>query len=106
MSLTNQITVIANILANEGKKPTVALIKSRLPSPAPLNEIISILKSWQHDPSLVQLNEPAINKTIEISPINTELTPEIIQRIVAEQVEPLKKELAEIKQLLIQLTHP
>ncbi len=36
MTINEQIINIANQLANQGKKPTVALIKTQLTSPVPL----------------------------------------------------------------------
>jgi hypothetical protein len=51
MNSTEEILVIANELANEGKKPSVALIKTRLTQTIPLPTIISVLKNWQHQPN-------------------------------------------------------
>ncbi len=97
---TEEILVIANELANEGKKPSVALIKTRLTQTIPLPTIISVLKNWQHQPdysvsTLVSDKKREAKDNIIIS--KTELKQAIEQAIA-----PLKQELHEIKQLLKQ----
>lgn len=102
MTNIEKIHAIANQLANEGKKPTVALVKTSLPEPQPLPVIINALKSWQHKPE----------KTITISSANTSSIEEnnqdnnseelavIIEQAVKQAIAPLEAELKAIKALL------
>ena len=102
MTINDEITIIANQLANQGKKPTVALVKTKLRNPATLPAIISTLKNWPHDPKLIELTtKPSINTAEEksISSISAQVT-----QAVEHALKPIKSELAEIKALLIELT--
>ena len=54
MTISDEISIIANQLANQGRTPTVALIKGKLSQPTPLPRIISVLKSWQHEPDFIK----------------------------------------------------
>ena len=112
MTIIDQILISANKLANEGKKPTVALVKAKLSSPAPLPTIINVLKTWQHDENFIGLvedqekNEGNIEKFSENDKLiyctkddlNT-LQQKIIEKLTFEMT-IVKKELADIKQLL------
>ncbi len=93
MKISDEILAIANQLANENKKPTVALVKAKLSRAAPLPMIISTLKAWQHDPTFISAsNEQAKEQEIiEDSEIAIEIT---------KALAPVKQELAEIKALL------
>ena len=62
MTISDEICIIANKLANEGKSPTVALIKSGLNHPVPLPQIIATLKTWQHDPEFIQTQGAEISE--------------------------------------------
>ncbi|MCW8996212.1 MAG: hypothetical protein OQK77_10415 [Psychromonas sp.] len=46
----DRIILIAQQLSKEGKVPTTALIKSRLPKTVPLPAIIQGLKMWKENP--------------------------------------------------------
>lgn len=106
------ITIIANQLANAGKKPTVALIKGKLPAPVPLPQIISTLKNWQHEPencSLAALQ--ALKDTTSNSDKDTDvnlnkdkgLSIEQVNVLIEQALAPIKKELAAVKLQLQQL---
>lgn len=59
-----QIILVAQKLAKEGKTPTTALVKSRLPKNTPLAAIMQGLKLWKESPDQVISNpqkETAIN---------------------------------------------
>ncbi len=99
MNVNDEIIAIANILANAGKKPSVALIKSKLTKPTPLPLIVSTLKQWQHEPERIQLSH---NETITIEKENQPLEP-ITMQSLQDAITPLEQELSEIKQLLQQL---
>lgn len=89
-----QILVIANQLANAGKTPSVALIKAKLAHAIPLPEIISTLKSWQHDPEFTVLSKTTINK--ETAKVEQRLSqPDLnqIQELIAEAVKPLQQQI-------------
>lgn len=99
MTNSEKIIVLANQIANDGKKPTVALIKAKLANPTPLPQIISVLKSWNHDPDNSVLTEqellPKVNNSSESSQKNV-----VTLALLNETLAPIKKELAEIKSLL------
>lgn len=104
MASNEEIIVIANKLANQGKKPSVALIKSRLTSPIPLPVIISTLKVWQHEPDYITC-ETTVTKT-QSEPLSEEITEKIakfIRKAVATELTPLKDELSKLRMELAQL---
>lgn len=95
MTISDEITIIANQLANQGKKPTVALIKSKLTKSVPLTEIIKVLKHWQHDENFTELAEQPLAQQDKQQTI-TELEQAINQGI-NQALAPIKIELATIK---------
>jgi len=95
MTINDEILAIANQLANQGKKPSVALIKTRLTQQVPLPSIISVLKTWQHDPEFVQVNKQPIANLSAEKENNEELS-----LLVKQAIEPLKQEIIELKQLI------
>ncbi|RHW75450.1 hypothetical protein [Colwellia sp. RSH04] len=105
MTTIDEILICANQLANQGKKPTVALIKAKLINPAPLPMIISTLKSWQHDPDFITLKN---DEVIELSKENNVTTSEevklIIQQTLNEELAEMKRELSDLKDLIKQLS--
>ncbi len=52
---------IAKQLHAEGKQPSVALVKARLPAPCPMPDVISGLQRWrqQSSPAVAQADEQA-----------------------------------------------
>jgi hypothetical protein len=101
MTISDEISIIANQLANQGRTPSVALIKGKLSQPTPLPKIISVLKSWQHEPNFIKLPSQEKETTTEsiTSSGNEELS-----RLLSQAMLPLEQELAEIKTLLEKLT--
>ncbi len=98
MTINDEILAIANQLANQGKKPSVALIKTRLSHPTPLPTIISVLKTWQHDPAFIQSKkQPITNQTTENSNVDE------LRLVVDKAIEPLKQEILALKQLINEL---
>ena len=99
MSLQH-IVDAANQLGREGKKPSVALIKSRLTQPANLREIIETLKTWQFDPNAKELtnNTPTNNNSVATD-IADPITALIAKEIAAVRAEfaPLRQEVIELK---------
>ncbi len=99
MTSIDEIIIIANKLANQGKKPTVALIKTQLSQPTPLPQIISVLKTWQHDPLFIKgKNIGPVTKASKES-LNT-LNVNDLQLIIEQALQPIKDELKEVKALL------
>jgi hypothetical protein len=110
MTITDEILIAANKLANAGKKPTVALIKATLNQPAPLPLLISTLKGWQHQPDFIALiNEPkkVTSQSLNQSKLNLQenkVLKALIQETLAEELKPLKAELSEIKLVVRELS--
>ncbi len=100
MTTSDEISIIANRLANAGKTPSVALIKSQLNQTIPLPQIIAVLKNWQHDPKFIQAKDQKVSsiKHSPLTPDNQE-----ISALIAEAIAPLQKEVSELKQLLQKL---
>lgn len=102
MTTIDEILTIANQLANEGKQPSVAMVKAKLTQSIPLPTIIKTLKSWQHDPNFTtQLKE---SKPSHANENNNELAlNDTIEKALNEALKPVLSELKEIKALLKQL---
>ena len=93
MTISDEISIIANKLANDGKVPSVALIKSQLNQSAPLPKIIAVLKRWQHDPKFIQ-HQQVSTKALTITKPNNEE----INLLIAKALKPLQQEITELKQ--------
>ena len=94
MTISEEILSIANQLANEGKKPSVALIKQRLSQPVPLPNIVSVLKNWTHQPDRIQSPDSQIqNKVCTTVGVSDE-----IQQAINEAIKPLKTQIASLEQ--------
>lgn len=95
MTINDEILAIANQIANQGRKPTVALVKSKLKQAVPLPTIISVLKTWEHDPNYIpsKLTQAEQRETEETT--NPELS-----IIVENAIAPLRAEIAELKGLI------
>ncbi|TWX73909.1 hypothetical protein [Colwellia sp. C1TZA3] len=100
MTISDEISIIANKLANEGKVPSVALIKSQLNQTLPLPQIIAALKNWHHDPTFIHTKhqDVATKASTEAKPNNTE-----ISLLIANALAPLQQEITELKQQLKKL---
>jgi hypothetical protein len=98
MTINDEILAIANQLANQGKKPSVALIKTKVSQPTPLPQIISVLKTWQHDPSFTKVN---MSKTIDIPEKNDKR--DELTLIIDQAIQPLKDEIKTLKRLVEKL---
>jgi len=102
MNNIDEINAIANEIANNKQKPTVALIKGKLSNNVPLPTIIATLKHWQHDPAFtrkqikVQKEEP---KSDGATNMNEYISGEIQKAIapLLTEIEHLKKEIALLK---------
>lgn len=109
MTVINEILITANQLANQGKKPTVALIKAKLSQPAPLPTIISTLKSWQHQPDFISLTEDTTenesdHRKTNVAVSENEEIKKLIQETLNDELAQMKKELSELKDLIKDLS--
>ncbi|WP_286232773.1 hypothetical protein [Thalassotalea sediminis] len=99
MTINDEILTAANKLANQGIKPTVALIKTKLNTPVPLPRIISTLKTWQHEPTFTE-----VNTTLPpIKQVNDNILAEQLQHAITEAIAPLKKEVLTLQKEILQL---
>lgn len=102
MTKNDEILILANQIANNGKKPTVAAIKAKLSTPVPLPELISTLKTWQHDPSFIAFPETKqIN--IENSKDNKPFGDSSFEHELQNELAIMKKEILELKTLVKEL---
>lgn len=110
MTITDEILIAANKLANAGKKPTVALIKAKLSRSAPLPLLISTLKGWQHQPDFIAATSTQDNTNSQSSDkTNSDLRENdavkaLIQQTLAEELKQMKTELSDIKELIKELS--
>ena len=99
MTINDEILILANQIANKGGKPTVALIKSKLKKRVPLPIIISILKTWQHEPSFIDV--PAEKEiVIDKETANSSIKASAFEHILHNELASMKKEILELKKLV------
>ena len=114
MTITDEILFCANQLANAGKKPTTALIKSKLTQKAPLITIISVLKTWEHQPDFVPTLDAPNENTSATPPADTSeilsalsesaVIKELVKNAVEAEVSEMKKELTQLRTLITNLS--
>ena len=115
MTLNEEINICANQLANEGKKPSVALIKAKLSQRAPLTVIITALKNWQHQPEFiapisdeefVSSNKASVSNHSELIKelIESDSIKKIIEQSLKQELTSLREELSEIKLVITELS--
>lgn len=100
MTINDEITIIANQIANAGNKPTVALIKAKLNKQVALPVIISTLKVWQHDPTLGSTPE---EKSIVTEKAKNTASADNFQQNITDELAQMKHEIIELKQMVKQL---
>jgi hypothetical protein len=100
MTINDEIIVLANQIANAGNKPTVALIKAKLNKKVALPMIISTLKAWQHEPSLISLSEEKCEITEKT---NTTEDTDNFRLKLNDELAQMKQEIIELKQMIKQL---
>lgn len=103
MTISDEISIIANKLANQGITPSVALVKSKLSSPTPLPQIISTLKNWQHEPEFIEQKTKDIDINAQDEHEKQTIQPEALEKIIASAISPLRQEIREMKLLLNEL---
>ncbi|MGB5447149.1 MAG: hypothetical protein WBM99_16800 [Psychromonas sp.] len=96
----DRIILIAQQIAKEGKIPSTALIKARLPKNLPLPVIIQGLKMWNDNP------DKAISTPAEIAPESDEQHKNIdalIDAKIAQAIAPLVRQMDLLTNQLIDL---
>lgn len=115
MTITDEILICANQLANDGNKPTVALVKAKLSQKVPLATLISTLKNWQHQPDfsspIIKADEKVeqaelISNTSALldSLIESGAVKKIIQQSLEQELAGMKSELLAVKLQIKDLT--
>ena len=79
------ITELCNSLSSQGKKPTVALIRSQASRPLLIPDVIKGLQGWKQNPQAFD--------NIEVSTIKS---PPETQHPLAERVQVLERQVADI----------
>lgn len=87
---TSDVITACQQLVDEGKEPSVALIKPRLPSPLPLPTIIAGLKSFKANP-----NQAVSEKKEAASTVADDSLEQRVQR--------LEEEVVQLKSMIQQL---
>ncbi|MFT5879637.1 MAG: hypothetical protein ACI86X_000742 [Moritella sp.] len=88
------IIAAADQLAREGKKPTVALVKSRLSQPASMRNIIEVLKVWRFNPDTAV---PADKVQSGAAEADSQSDTPSTEQLIAAAVTPLRQELAALR---------
>ena len=92
---------IAQQLHAEGKQPTVALIKARLPAPCPMPDVISGLQRWrQQSAPANQPPHPAADSAKSQAPTPPAVT---AQMATAAEVQQLRDEVACLREEIVML---
>jgi hypothetical protein len=99
MTINDEITAIANNLANKGQKPSVALIKTKLSCSVPLPTIISVLKTWTHQTDNLVMNEDTKQK---VHSENVDKDP--LLALISLALQPLQQEITELRHKIDKLT--
>lgn len=97
-----QIILVAQKLAKEGKTPTTALVKSRLPKNTPLATIIQALKLWKASPDQdvdapLKENESS-NETVVITGSIDSMINELVDAKINAITAPLLQEIIQLNQ--------
>jgi len=100
MTTFDEIIDIANTLADNGQKPTVALVKQKLTSPVPLPILINTLKNWQHQPhKRSKTIQQTLTKT-NVADTELSITLEQLNMLIQRQIQPLEAQIAQLKQMI------
>ncbi|EMB48381.1 hypothetical protein DU972_001920 [Vibrio mimicus] len=59
--VSQELEEILNSLSQQGKEPSVALVKARLKTPVPMPAIIATIKSWKNTQRIPKVEVAAIN---------------------------------------------
>lgn len=89
------IFAVAKQLTREGKKPTVALVKSRLTQPVPMRELLEALKVWRHSPETVTETENDTKNQQELQPSVPDTA--ATEQLIAAAIAPLQDEIMALR---------
>ncbi len=93
---------IAQQLHAEGKQPSVALIKARLPAPCPMPDVISGLQRWrQQSAPANQPSNPAADAVEVQSPSKPAVTAQTAA--TSAEVQQLRDEVAALREEIVML---
>ena len=105
MTINDEITTIANKLANKGQKPSIALIKTKLSGSVPLPTIISVLKTWTHQTDNLTINEEVKQKDQSANVKNVEnVENDPLLALITMALKPLQQEITELRHKIDQLS--
>ncbi|MGF1695058.1 hypothetical protein L4C54_05210 [Vibrio lamellibrachiae] len=91
-NVTDELTKVLSSLTQEGKEPTVALVKARLSTSVPMPALITAIKSWKASNRVPKV-EVATAATSELDKI-TNLEQQVSQLL--KRVESLEAKLNEL----------
>ncbi|MGS2719938.1 hypothetical protein [Paraglaciecola aestuariivivens] len=92
----DKIIKICSDLAQQGKTPTVALIRNHASQPLPIPVVIKGLQRWKTQPDVRKSNNtPVESQNLTTKPNNHSLT---------QRVAELEKQVKELKQIITHLT--
>ncbi|MBR9789778.1 MAG: hypothetical protein GYB40_17785 [Vibrionaceae bacterium] len=89
--VTKELETVMEQLQQEGKEPSVALVKARMKTPVPMPALIATIKSWKNANRVPKI-EIAAQKTSEEDRLTT-LENKIAQ--LTARIEELEKKLSE-----------
>ncbi len=89
------IFAVARQLTREGKKPTVALVKSRLSKPVPMRELLEALKVWRHSPETIVETEDGTNDQQAPQPSSHDTA--TTEQLIAAAIAPLQDEIMTLR---------
>ena len=92
---------IARQLHAEGKQPSVALIKARLPAPCPMPDVITGIQRWRQQAAASQPADSPLDPQISIQPTSPE--PEITPASLQADVQQLRDEVAQLREEVVML---
>ena len=88
-----EIVEICQVLAREGKTPSVALVKARMTGPKILPQIIAGIKQYQANPTQV------ITESNNVEKSDKEVT-SLSQAELVQRIEGLEKQVSDLTQLV------
>lgn len=92
---------IARQLHTEGKQPSVALIKARLPTPCPMPDVITGIQRWRQQATAPQPADSPSDPQTSIQPTSTE--PEVTAASLQADVQQLREEVARLREEVVML---
>jgi hypothetical protein len=92
---------IARQLHAEGKQPSVALIKARLPAPCPMPDVITGIQRWRQQATATQPADSPLAPQTVIQPASTE--PEVTPASLQADVQQLRDEVAQLREEVVML---